>query len=113
MEVRLPSFIQSRVLAIIKNNMKKIFALLAAIMLFASCSKKDYEATITYRIYYPGNTVTRSYTMEATDHPGYILASNRGSNYLVIMAGGSFSHQEKLEDTSAPIEVVSFTRKKK
>ncbi len=93
--------------------MKKIFALLAAIMLFASCSKKDYEATITYRIYYPGNTVTKSYTMEATDHPGYILASNRGSNYLVIIAGGSFSHQEKLEDTSAPIEVVSFTKKKK
>ena len=51
--------------------------------------------------------------MEATDHPAYILASNRGSNYLVIMAGGSFSHQEKLEDTSAPIEVVSFTKKKK
>lgn len=94
--------------------MKKIFAILASIMLFASCGDYEYETTIVYKVYYPGNVVTRTYTYDSTDEPGYILASDRGSNYLVVCtSSGSFTRQNKLEDTSAPIEVVTFTKRKK
>jgi len=94
--------------------MKKIFAIIMAVMLLVSCENRDYEATITYRIYYPGNTVTKTYTMDSTSEPGYILASDRGSNYLVLTSSlSSFCKQDKLEDTSAPIEVVSLTKRKK
>lgn len=94
--------------------MKKIFAIIMAIMLLVSCEDRDYEATITYRVYYPENTVTRTYTMDSTSEPGYILASDRGSNYLILTSSiSSFCKQEKLEDTTAPIEVVSLTKRKK
>ena len=93
--------------------MKKIIVFFAAILLFTSCTK-DYEATITYRIYYPGNTVTKTRTMPSKEQPGYILGSDRGSNYLYLCSSlGPFARQEKLEDTSAPIEVVSLTARKK
>ena len=93
--------------------MKKFIVFIAATMLLASCAK-DHEATITYRVYYPSNTVTKTYTMASTDRPGYILGSDRGSNYLYLCSSlGPFARQEKLEDTSAPIEVVSLTTRKK
>ena len=97
--------------------MKKIFAILASIMLLASCTntKYDYEATIKYKVYYPGNTVTRTYTYESSDDPSYILGSDRGRNYLYVRKGDGFSEGwgEKLEGTSAPIEIVSFSKRKK
>lgn len=93
--------------------MKKIFAILASIMLLSACAEYDHEATIVYRVYYPGNTVTRRYTIESTDDPSYILSSDRGSNYLYVNSGRFFGETVKLEDTSAPIEVVSFTKTKK
>lgn len=96
-------------------NMKKILVLLFAIVLCASCHKYDYTTTITYRIYYPGNTVTKHYTHETTEHPSYFLGSDRGSNYLYFNKVGSWGsgYGLKIEDTSAPIEVVSFVKTKK
>jgi hypothetical protein len=93
--------------------MKKIFAFFVAVALVVSCAKRDHEATITYRVYYPGNTVTRTYTMDSTDEPSYILGSDRGSNYLYVSDGRFFGKSPKLEDTSAPIEIVSFRVRKK
>ena len=96
--------------------MKKIIALIIALVAFASCSR-DYthDTTITYRIYYPGHTVERSFTYESTDDPGYIRDSDRGSNYLYgqTKRNGWFTTDHKLEDTSAPIEVTSFVKHKK
>ena len=94
--------------------MKKILVFLMMAVLFASCGKLEYKATITYKVYYPGNTVTRSYTIDSTSEPGYILGSDRGSNYLYVTSSlGMFANQTKLEDTSAPIEVISLTKTKK
>ena len=84
------------------------------VILFASCGKLEYEATITYKVYYPGNTITRSYTIDSTSEPGYNLSSFSGSNYLYIASSlGMFAHKTKLEDTTAPIEVISLTKTKK
>ena len=97
-------------------HMKKIFAILTAIMLLASCeAKREYETTITYRIYYPSNTITKTVTKRTTENPSYLLASDRGSNYLVFNTSNHLfdKYCEKLEDTSAPIEVVSFVKVKK
>ena len=95
--------------------MKKIFAILASVMLLASCAKYDHETTIVYRVYYPGNTVTKTYTIDSTDDPSYILGSDRGSNYLYIRPNSKVysGWGERLEGTSAPIEIVSFTKRKK
>ena len=98
--------------------MKKILVLLMVAVLFASCGseafKLEYEATITYKVYYPGNTITRSYTIDSTSNPGYILRSDGGSNYLYVSSStGILAHHTKLEATSAPIEVISLTKTKK
>jgi hypothetical protein len=96
--------------------MKKVIILILAALCLGSC-KRDYghETTIVYNVYFPGNTVSRTYTFDSSDDPGYILASDRGSNYLVVEAvrNGWFTWAEKLENTSAPIEVVSFRVRKK
>ena len=70
---------------------------------------------ITYRIYYPSNTITKTVTKRTTENPSYLLASDRGSNYLVFNTSNNLfdKYCEKLEDTSAPIEVVSFVKVKK
>lgn len=95
-------------------KMKKILVFLMTAVLFVSCGKLEYEATITYKVYYPGNTVTKSYTIDSTEEPGYILGSNKGSNYLYILSGqGPFARAPRIEDTSAPIEVISLTKTKK
>jgi len=96
---------------------KVIIALLASCLCFCSCRRNyEYETTIVYKIYYTtGNVTERTYTFDSTDDPGYVLASDRGSNYLHVQAkrDGWFTWGVKLEDTSAPIEVVSFTKRKK
>lgn len=96
--------------------MKKIIIAILAAMCLVSCNRDyEYETTIVYNIYFPGNTVTRTYTYKSSDDPGYLLDSNRGSNYLYVEAvrNGWFTWGAKLEDTTAPIEVVSFTKIKK
>ena len=95
-------------------KMKKILVFLLMVVLLASCGKLEYEATITYKVYYPGNTITRSYTIDSTSEPGYILGSDRGINYLYVTSSHSmFAHRTRLENTSAPIEVISLTKTKK
>lgn len=75
---------------------------------------RSYETTITYKVYYPNNTVTRSYTHETSKDPTYLLGSDRGTNYLYFRYDdGGFAEAVKLENTTAPIEVVSFTKRKK
>lgn len=95
--------------------MKKfLLACITALLLVSCFPDRSYETTITYKIYYPGNTVTRSYTHETSKDPTYILASDRGSNYLYFnYDDGGFAEGIKLENTSAPIEVVSFVKTKK
>ena len=83
--------------------MKKFFAFFAAIALLVSCAKRDHEATITYRVYYPGNTVTRTYTMDSTDEPSYILGSDRGSNYLYVNDGRFCIDNNLIENAIRPL----------
>ena len=98
--------------------MKKfIIAILASCLCFCSCHREyEYETTIVYRIHYTTNhAAERTFTYASTDDPGYILDSDRGSNFLYVQAkrNGWLTKSHKLEDTSAPIEVVSFTKRKK
>ena len=92
--------------------MKKIIAILLALALFASCKPKyDYEGTITYKVYYPENTVTKTYTGDGNKDVSYSLSSYRGSNDLYFkFKKGAYA---TIESTTAPIEVVSFTKEKK
>ena len=96
-------------------SMKKILVLFLLVVLCSSCRKYDYTTTITYRIYYPGNTVTKTHSHESTDKACYYLGSDRGSNYLYFNYVGTWMSGwgEKIEDTSAPIEIVSFVKTKK
>ena len=95
--------------------MKKfLLACITALLLVSCFPDRSYETTITYKVYYPGNTVTRSVTHATSKEPVYYLSSDRGSNYLYFKYDdGAFAEGEKLESTSAPIEVVSFTKRKK
>ena len=97
--------------------MKKFLTICLLAIAAVSCkSKYNYEATLVYNIYYPnGRVATHTVTRESTDHPTYLLSSDRGSNYLYINNTGSWfsGYGEKLECTNAPIEVVSFTKRKK
>ena len=95
--------------------MKKIIALIIALVTLVACKDYTHEATIVYKVYYPGNTVTKTFTFNSSDDPGYRLDSYRGSNTLYVEAlrNGWFTEFHNLEDTTAPIEVISFTKSKK
>ena len=96
--------------------MKKIIAILAALVMFASCEPKyDYETTLTYKVYYPENTTLKKYVQESTDTPTYHVGSGRGSNFLYFYAvdHGMGMTSVLVESTTAPIEVVSIETKKK
>ncbi len=92
--------------------MKKFIILIILLVIAATSCKSDYETTITYKIYYPNNTVIKHYTETTSKNPTYLLGSDRGSNYLYFSATG-IGQTRKLEDTSAPIEVISFVKVKK
>lgn len=95
--------------------MKKfIIVIILAIAAVSCVHDRSYETTITYKVYYPNNTVTRSYTHDTSEDPTYILGSDRGSNYLYFRYDDwGLTESIKLENTSAPIEVVSFVKRKK
>ena len=96
--------------------MKKFLAIIVALFATLSCSRDyDYQVTITYKIYYPGNTVTKTYTADCTDDAVYYLNSDRGTNYLYVDSENSFfsGYGTRLECTSAPIEVIYFNNRKK
>ena len=94
--------------------MKKLIVFIATVLQLASCSPDyNYMTTITYRIHYPDVTITKYHSFASTDNPGYILGSTRGSNYLYVFGDVTWPGygQDKIESTSAPIEVVSITKK--
>lgn len=99
-----------------RTNMKKfIIAILASCLCLCSCHKKlEYETTLVYRIYYsPEHVVEKSFTFDSTNKPKYWLSSNRGSNRLTLTDGPMDKYVPFCENTTAPIEVVSFTWRKK
>ena len=63
----------------------------------------DRYCTVTYKIYYPGNTVQKSKTVFLPDNT-YLpyVKSKRGSDRLMFR--GSC-----LEQTTAPIEIISYS----
>ena len=91
--------------------MKKFIAIIAGLLVLAGCKEKpkDYVMTITYRVYYPGNTVEKTREVPVYQTGDYILYSYRGTNTLNIDALGERYPKDyyNLESTTAPIEVVS------
>ena len=86
--------------------MKKfITIIITLVLLCTSCTKKDYA--LTYKVYYPDNTVTKTYnfTSPFNEKQAVGLYSNRGSNFLFVRTKGN------IESTSAPIEIISLERK--
>jgi hypothetical protein len=74
--------------------MKKILTVLFAAFII-SCSNERHQ--VTYTVYYPGNTVTKTIIINDTPY----LGSDRGTNYLKV---GSITGPTVIE-TSAPIEL--------
>lgn len=91
--------------------------MLFCIFLLTSCSSTKEEecpeTILTYKIYYPSNTVTKTYRGKLCS---YYENSNRGSNEIGVtywkVDGGVFSgggtRRRWIEQTSVPIEIVSF-----
>lgn len=62
----------------------------------------DTYCTVTYKIYYPNNTVTKYKTVYYTENQGLPrIKSRRGSNKLIYRGS-------TLEQTTAPIEIISY-----
>ena len=95
------------------NIIMKKFILIVLALLTFSCSPKknaeEYEYLLTYRIYYPGNTVEKEMTFCSSKECRYVLSSYGGSNNLTIYRG-FFS--KVVLSTTAPIEVVYFNKTK-
>ena len=87
--------------------MKKILLTLAVIVSFASCKQEQHTYEIVYNVYYNSTPVKVTKRFEG-NNATYVLGSDRGSNYLYINKNGRWHSGEKVEDTSAPIQVLSF-----
>jgi len=87
------------------------FILLTTIYFLSLCacnpnSVPEVKYKLVYRIHYSDSYVlTKSYGPITYHH----LSSTKGSNSLWIKMPNEFSRR-LLEDTSAPIEIVSFTK---
>lgn len=84
--------------------MKHIFCFLLMFMCL-SCNDNEYDCTITYNIYYPGKTVTKTRNFKGDR---YKLNADDGVTYL--WAGRQLIG-DCLEKTTAPIEVIEFVKK--
>lgn len=96
--------------------MKKSILIIISLFIFCCCGyDKDYVTTITYNVYYPNKIVKKEYIYHSSDEPSYSLYSNRGSNTLHIYENDSWgcARGRVIESTTAPIEVISFTKRKK
>ena len=93
--------------------MKKVIALIVLVLSFVSCKELDTEYVVTYRVYYSNTPTTKSYTFKAAEGEGSAyVTSDRGSNHLhVNYTDGWLATGCSIEHTSAPIEIVSVTRK--
>lgn len=97
---------QEKIAKIIVVSLMAVF--IGAYILFINWewNRKEFNetyCTVTYKIYYPGNTVTKQktvYYINSQEKP--YVKSKRGSDRL--MHRGSV-----LEQTTAPIEIVSYS----
>ena len=96
----------------------KIITLLLGVILLNSCSSKknmDIEYTMVYKVYFtPTEVRTYTETIIGDETGGIFLRSNRGTNYIYTQTcddyyKGEFHYPFQ---SSAPIEVVSYTKKK-
>lgn len=97
--------------------MKKIILLILILFTFVSCGcyEKDHISTITYTVHYPNKSSTKTYSFESSNESSYSLKSNSGTNTLLVYEDSSWPGygMKYLERTSAPIEVISFRKRKK
>lgn len=87
--------------------MKKLLLALVLVLSFASCKQETHTYELVYNVYYTSTPVRVTKRFEGYNAK-YILGSDRGSNYLYVIKKGNWDGGEKIEDTSAPIQVVSF-----
>lgn len=96
--------------------MKKLITLIVLALSLVSCSNKKLDTVyvVTYRVYYSNTPSTKTYTFKAEQGTAQaFLTSDRGSNHLHIIdrSGWIHSNGRIIESSSAPIEIVSVTRK--
>lgn len=89
--------------------MKKLLAIISAVLLFASCSKES-ECVITYRVYFNDTPVEYAYKFKRGKRAGYLLESYRGSNRLSVYPRVFPAVAKTLISTTAPIEVVELKK---
>ncbi len=99
--------------------MKKFILFIIGALLLTSCEEKvqkDHIMTITYRMYYPGNVVEKTSTIDVTVNAKCEVYSYSGTNFLkVYMAGPPYypKDQELVTSSTVPIELVSYEITKK
>lgn len=93
--------------------MKKVITLIVLALSLVSCKALDTEYVVTYRVYYSNTPTTKTYTFKAAEgEGGAYVTSDRGSNHLHLQyTDGWFATGCSIEHTSAPIEIVSVTKK--
>ena len=85
----------------------------------ASCEKKvekDHIMTITYRLYYPGNVVEKTSTIDVTADAECEVYSYSGTNYLTAHTAGPpyyLKDREQVASSTVPIELLSYEITKK
>jgi hypothetical protein len=99
-----------------KTLLMFIGALLFVIGFYISIGLKrpeKCEYTLTYQIHYPNSNIIKTTTFRGGNDMYYLLNSNRGTNYLKVQESGFFlqGNNKHIISTSAPIEVISFTKK--
>ena len=77
----------------------------------ASCTREkdyDYTSVVTYRVYYPGNTVTKTFKADGLKDAYYETDSYEGTNRLKFNPSKEkVGRMINVETTTAPIEIVS------
>ena len=69
---------------------------------FVSCDTNDYEYTLTYEVYWNSNTVEK----KTIKSKGYIsVESYKGTNSIITYEQG------RILNTTAPVRVISYTKK--
>ena len=98
--------------------MRKLIALFLCTIALASCQRVKYDSLyeITYKVYYPGETVTKSFTFHAVEGEAkYQSYVNFSENRLIVQAFHTNNPFRKnliiLERTTAPIQVTGFKLK--
>lgn len=89
--------------------MKKLLILITLALALVACKHEEHTYELVYNIYYTEHPVRVTKRFQGHDAT-YTLGSDRGTNYLYVNKTGSWfeSMGEKLENTSAPIQVLSF-----